>query len=182
MGRGKDKGRMTKEQMRRFLPEGTGKEQAALMEAVRAEVKQYKEAAEAAQKELARKDGLLRAAEEKARAYDELKARYESEKAEAERREEEARFMAEIESALRERGVRSVKAAVALMDIEALRRSENRREEINRAVEALAAGEEGSFLFAKEKTGRKVNIGGGRFGAGTRMSENEAIRRAAGLK
>jgi len=182
MGRRKDGGKMTKEQLKKLLPGMDREKLERVYEALRAEEKQLKEAAEQAQKETAKKDELLRGVLKKAQAYDEMMEKLEREAQEASEKQEEEEFAAQVEQALKARGALSTKAAMALLDMEALRASGNRKADIAKAVEELARSAEGAFLFAKEKTGRKVNIGGGRFGAAARSSETEAIRRAAGLK
>lgn len=174
---------MTRKQLKKLLPEGMGSAEAeALYEALLEEEKKHRQQAEQADRELERLNEQMRAAQEKARAYDELLAQNEREREAEREREEEEAFRAELEGALRERGVRSMKAALALMDVEALRGSRERRKEIGRAVEALAGSEDGRFLFERKRTGRKVQIGGGRFGAEPHGGAEERIRRAAGLK
>lgn len=152
---------MNKEELRKLLPGETSEETL---------------------ERLAEKYAELEALAEQAKEFEEKLARYEQQMREAEEREQEALFQAELERALERRGARSLKAAKALLDLEALRQSENRAEAIRRAVEELACSEEGAFLFAQEKTGRRMDIGGGRFGAHAQTGATDAIRRAAGLK
>ena len=153
---------MTKDELKKLLPKGV--DERTLAKVVEKLEEEARKAASAAQAQK--------------RDYDELLEKYERDMQGA----QEAAFEAELDKALIRRGARSIKAAKAMLDVEKLRKSENRAEEIRKAVEALASGEEGAFLFMPEKTGRRMHIGGGRFKNAVQGGEAAAIRRAAGLK
>lgn len=163
---------MTREELKKLMEGADEAALARLEEAITAEMSRLK----------AELEKQTAAQNEKAKAYDELSAKYDADMQAAEERLREAEFQAMLEAALRERGVRSVKAAMALLNMDDLRSSENRKEEIRRAVEQLAASGEGAFLFETAKTGRRVDIGGGALKAAARGGSMAAIRRAAGLK
>jgi len=112
----------------------------------------------------------------------EMQEKYEAELRAAEEREREAQFQAMVDEALREKGCRSLKAAKALLDMDALREKGGSKEAVRRAVEELAGDSEGAFLFEAGATGRKVNIGGSGIMAKAQGGSVAAIRRAAGLK
>lgn len=171
---------MTREKLMKLLPEGMdAKAVRKLIEAIEAEGQEYREKAEQAQKALAEKE---RQAQESKRALEEMQAKYEAELTQAGERERDARFLAEVEKALRAKGAKSMKAAMALLDLEELKSGGDWEERIKRAIDELAASAEGAFLFTAEKTGRKMDIGGGRFRGGVQNEATSAIRRAAGLK
>lgn len=147
---------MTREEMKKILPEGMD------------------------EKILDRVMQALRESEERVRS--EMQEKYEAELRAAEEREREAQFQAAVDEVLREKGCRSLRAAKALMDMDALREKGGAKEAIRRAVEELAGDSEGAFLFEAGATGRKVNIGGNGIRQTAQGGSMAAIRRAAGLK
>ena len=157
MGGGKDGGRMTREEMKKLLGEGVD------------------------EKTL---DGVMQALREsEQRAAMETQEKYEEQLRAMEEREKEAQFQAMVDEVLRGMGCRSLRAAKALMDMEALRNAGGgMKEAIRKAAEELSQDEEGAFLFRAESSGRKVNIGGNGIKAGAKGGSMAAIRRAAGLK
>ncbi len=147
---------MTLEKLRAILPKKIGEEDAArILAALNGEIAPYRE---------------------KAEQYDELIAQTQREKQQA----QEQALQQEIERVLREKGARSLRAAKALLDMEAIRGREDWKKAIAEEVEKLEKSAEGAFLFLPEKTGRKVSVGAALKKAGG-GDETAAIRRAAGL-
>lgn len=168
MGRGRGGTGMTREQIRALLPEGTGEGVVTrLLDAMHREM--------GARAEDARRMEQL---EEKARAYDELLEQIGQER----QRAREAQLQEDIDAALREKSARNLKAARALLDIDALREKAGDAAAVKEAVEKLRRSAEGAFLFLPEKTGRRVNIGGENLGSSAPANAEQAIRRAAGLR
>ena len=52
------------------------------------------------------------------------------------------------------KGARNLKAAKALLDVDALKASKNQDADIDAAIEALTKGEESAFIFEAQKIGR----------------------------
>ena len=160
---------MTREEARKYLPKGLdGKAAEKLLAKIeedekRAALEMEAKAAEAAARQ---------------REYEELLERYEADVGGA----REGEFAAQVEVELVKKGARSIRAAKAMLDLEKIRKSENRAEALKKAIEELMASEEGAFLFTAQRTGRKADIGGGAFKKMAQGSGTEAIRRAAGLK
>lgn len=181
---------MTREQIKAMLPEGTADDVVTkLLNAMHDEIKPHKEAAEQAKKDLETKVAEMAevskkaaTADEKARAYDELQAKYYADLKAANERAADLEFGQTIENALREKGARNIKAAKALMDIEALKASKNRDSDIKAAIEALAGAEDSAFIFeTKPAGGPTVNIGAPTGGGGGVDKDTAALRAAAGL-
>lgn len=83
------------------------------------------------------------------KASADYKKKYEDAQATAAAELEKVKFNHELENAARNFKARNVKAALALLDTEALRESNNRSEDIKAAFEALAT--ENEFLFETKK-------------------------------
>jgi hypothetical protein len=129
-------------------------------------------------------DSVMQAMREgEERAATEMQEKYEEQLRAMEEKEKEAQFQAMVDEVLRGMGCRSLRAAKALMDMEALRNAGGgMKEAIRKAAEALSQDEEGAFLFRAESSGRKLNIGGNGFKESAKGGSMAAIRRAAGLK
>ena len=157
MGGGKDGSGMTREEMKKLL--GYGVDEKVLDSVMQA----------------------MREGEE--RAAMEVQEKYEAQLREMDEREKEAQCQGLVDEVLRGMGCRSLRAAKALMDMEALRSAGGgMKEAVRKAAEELSQDEEGAFLFKAESSGRKVNIGGNGFKASAKGGSMAAIRRAAGLK
>lgn len=158
---------MTRDQMKALLPDGTDDAVVtALLDAMHAEITPYKDAAKKAEGELAAKVGEMAevsknaaTAQEKAEAYDALQAKYEKDVAEANARAETLAFDGLIDGALRDGGARNLKAARALLDLDALRASKNRDADVKAAIDGMKAAEDTAFLFGAAPTGERVTIG-----------------------
>ena len=157
MGKGKDGWGMTRDEMKKLLGEGVEEK---IIDSVMQAMREGEE-----------------------RAAMEMQEKYEVQLREMEEREKEAQFQAMVDEALRGMGCRSLRAAKALLDMDALRGAGGgMKEAIRKAAEELSQDEEGAFLFRAESSGRKVNIGGNGFRASARSGSMAAVRRAAGLK
>lgn len=182
---------MTREQIKKLLPEGTeDKVVTDLLNAMHEEIKPYKEAAEQAKKDLEDKVAEMAevskkasTADEKARAYEELQAKYDADIKAANERAEDLAFGQTVDNALREKGARNIKAARALMDMDALKASNNRDSDINAAINALAEAEDTAFIFDSSSAigGVRVNIGAPTGNTGNVDKDIATIRAAAGL-
>lgn len=179
---------MTREQIKNILPEGTADEVVTnLLNAMHDEIKPYKDAADQAKQDLADKVAEMAeiskkasTADEKARAYEELQTKYDNDLKAANERAADLEFGQVLENALREKGARNIKAAKALMDIDALKASKNRDSDIKAAIEALAGAEDSAFIFdTKPSGGTTVHIGAPT-GGGSGDSD-AAVRAAMGL-
>lgn len=157
---------MTREQLKAILPEGTEDSVVTkLLDAMHAEIQPYKDAAKQAAddlaakvKEMAEVSKTAATAGEKAKAYDELQAKYDADLKAANERAAELEFHSKLDGKLRDKGARSLKAAKALMDVDALKASKNQDADIDAAIEALTKGEESSFIFEAQKVG-KTDVG-----------------------
>lgn len=158
---------MTREQIKAMLPDGTDDAVVTtILDALHAEINPYKDAAKKASDDLAAKVAEMAevsktaaTASEKAKAYDELQAKYTKDIAEANARAERLEFDGLIDNALRDGGARNLKAARAMLDLETLRSSQNRNAEIKAAIDGIKAADDTAFLFAAEPTGVQVNVG-----------------------
>ena len=157
---------MTREQISALLPEGTeGTVVTALLDALHAEIKPYKDAAKQHADDLAAKVAELgeiskraATAEEKVKAFDELQARYDADIKAANDRAAAIEFDSLLDGALREKGAKNLKAAKALLDMETLRSSKNQKEDVYAAVAAIASAEDSAFIFGAHETG-KTSVG-----------------------
>ncbi len=125
---------MTQEQLKAML--GDGADEAVMtrvLEAINTEVKTHQDAAK--------------------KAEDDLKA--------ANARAAAVEFHSMLDGVLRDKGARSLKAAKAHLDMDALMKSENRQADAEAAVAALVGAEDTAFLFGAQPTGQKVNVGAG---------------------
>lgn len=139
---------MTQEQLKALLGEGADEAvMTKLLEAVNAEVKMHQDAAKKAQDE-------LKAANERAAAkeFDDL-----------------------LDGVLRDKGARSLKAARAHLDVDALKASKNRKADAEAAVKALMEAQDTSFLFGAQPTGQKANVGAS---VGTAPSASDGVEAA----
>ncbi len=158
---------MTRDQVKALLPDGTDDAVVtALLDAMHAEITPFKDAAKKATDELAAKAAEMAevsrtaaTAQEKAQAYEALQARYEKDMAEANARAEQIAFDGAIDGALRDSGARNLKAARALLDLDALKASKNRDADLRAAIDSMKAAEDTAFLFGAAPTGEHVNIG-----------------------
>lgn len=165
---------MTREQLKKMLPEGM--EDAVvttILDALHTEIQPHKDAAKKAQDDLAAKVGEMAeiskkaaTAEEKTKAYDELQAKYDKDVKAARERAEALEFDSALNDKLKEKGAKNVKAARALLDMDALKASRNRDADMDAAIDALAKDEGSAFLFGAEQVGRtSVGAGTGKSGA-----------------
>lgn len=158
---------MTREQLVSMLPEGTDSAVVtAVLNALHAEIKPYKDAAKQAEDDLAAKVAEIgeiskkaASAEEKAKALDELQAKYDADIKAANDRAAEIEFNTMLDSVLREKGCRNIKAGRALLDIDKIKSSRNQKNDAARAVDELAAAEESAFIFQAQPTGKNTGIG-----------------------
>ncbi|MEG0640764.1 MAG: phage scaffolding protein [Clostridia bacterium] len=145
---------MTRQEIEKLLGEGASKEQVdALLNAMHAEIKVHKDAADVAAAELKVKtDALAEAAKGATDAKDlqdkltALTQKYEADTKAAAQKLDEVAFHGMLEGAIRQSKGRNVKAITALLDVEKLRQSKNQHEDVLAAVKELAAGEDG-YLF-----------------------------------
>lgn len=152
---------MTREQLTALLPEGTDNSVVtAILDALHAEIKPYKDAAKQAADDLAAKVSEMAeiskkaaTADEKAKAFDELQARYDSDLKAANERTAEIEFHGMIDSLLRENGARNLKAAKALLDMDKIRNSKNQQQDALAAVKALASAADSAFIFEAQPAG-----------------------------
>lgn len=152
---------MTREQLAAMLPEGTdGAVVTTILDALHAAIKPYKDAAKQAADDLAAKVSEMAeiskkaaTADEKAKAFEELQAKYDSDLKAANDRANEIEFTGMIDSLLREKGARNLKAAKALLDLDALRNSKNQKQDAETAVAALASAADSAFIFEAQPAG-----------------------------
>ena len=180
---------MTREQIKAMLPEGTeDKVVTAILNAMHDEIKPYKDAAEQAKTDLETKVAEMAeinkkasTADEKARAYEELQAKYDADIRAANERAADLEFGQLIDTALRDKGARNLKAAKALMDMDTLKASNNRDSDIKAAIEALASAEDSAFIFeaAPPTTGGRTRVTIGAPTGGGSGDEGVAKMRAA---
>ena len=157
---------MTREQLKAILPEGTEDSVVTkLLDAMHAEIQPHKDAAKQAAddlaakvKEMAEVSKTAATAGEKAKAYDELQAKYDADLKAVNERAADLEFNSKLDGKLRDKGARSLKAAKALLDVDALKASKNQDADIDAAIDALTKGEESSFIFDAQKVGR-VDVG-----------------------
>lgn len=158
---------MTREKIISMLPEGTDNAVVtAVLDALHAEIKPFKDAAaqskadlEAKVSEMAEISKNAASDAEKAKAFDELQAKYDADIKAANERAAAIEFDGMLDGILREKGARNIKAARALLDIEAIKTSKNQKEDALSAVNALATSEDSSFIFSAQPTGNTVKIG-----------------------
>ena len=158
---------MTREQLISMLPEGVENGVVtAVLDALHAEIKPFKDAAKQAADDLAAKiaenaeiNKNAATAEEKAKAFDELQAKYDADLKAANDRIAAIEFDGMIDGILREKGARSIKAARALLNLEELRGSQNQKADALSAIESLMAAEDSAFIFNAEPTGGKGGVG-----------------------
>lgn len=158
---------MTREQLKNLLPEGA--EDAvvtAILDAMHAEIKPFKDAAAQAKADLEGKAAELAeisrkaaGADENARALAELQAKYEADLKAANERAAGIEFDAMIDGLLRQKGARNIRAAKSLLDLEIIRNSKNQKEDALSAIEAIASAEDSAFIFSAQPTGRKADVG-----------------------
>ena len=65
-----------------------------------------------------------------------------------------------LDGKLRDKGARNLKAAKALLDVDALKASKNQDADIDAAIDALTKGADTAHEFNPQPTGQKANIGG----------------------
>ena len=157
---------MTREQLKKILPEGTEETVVTdILNALHAEIQPHKDAAKQAADDLAAKVAEMAeiskkatTAGEKAKAYEELQAKYDADVKAANERAEAMEFNTKLDGKLRDKGARNLKAAKALLDVQALKASKNQEADMDAAIEALTKGEESAFIFEAQKVGR-VDVG-----------------------
>ena len=93
---------------------------------------------------------------------DEYKAKYEQAEVEAQEKLAKIEFEHELENAIKDSKARNVTAVKALLDIDSLKESNNRLEDIKRAIESTK--EANDYLFE----GEQAQGTGGSLGAGTK--------------
>lgn len=158
---------MTREQLKAMLPDGT--EDAAvtkILDALHAEIQPHKDAAKKAADDLAAKVAEMAeiakkaaTADEKAKAYAELQQKYNDDVKAAQERADNLEFDGLLDGVLRDKGAKNIKAARALMDMDALKSSKDRKADMEAAVEKLVKGEDSAFLFGAQPTGGKGGVG-----------------------
>lgn len=141
---------MTREQLRAMLPDGTDDAAVTrILDALHAEIRPYKDASDKSANDLA----------EKAKAYDALQAKYDADLKAANEKAAALEFGGKLDGKLKDKGARNLKAARALLDLEALKASENQDADIDAAIKALIDGEDTAFIFAAQPTGEKKGVG-----------------------
>lgn len=156
-----------REQIKTILGEAAADEVVTkLLDAMHAEIQPYKDAAKKAQDDLAAKVGEMTevskkaaTADEKAKAFDELQAKYDADLKAANERAATLEFNSKVDGRLRDKGARNMKAARALLDMDALKGSKNQDADIDAAIDALTKGADSAFIFEAQPTGKKTNIG-----------------------
>ena len=168
---------MTRDQLKKMLPEGTEDTVVTdLLNALHAEIQPHKDAAKKAVDDLAAKvqemadiSKKAASADEKAKAYDDLQAKYDADLKAANERVGELEFNSKLDGKLKDKGARNLKAARALLDVAMLRASKNQEADMDAAIEALAKAEDTSFVFAAQPVGTKsVGAPAGSSGTTTR--------------
>lgn len=79
------------------------------------------------------------------------KAKYEQAEADKVKIQEDYAFNGKMQAAAKASGVRSLKATMPFMDIDALKSSKNQDADIKQAFEDLKAGDDTKFLFEKDE-------------------------------
>lgn len=160
---------MKREEIKNILGEGAADEVVTkLLDALHAEIEPHKTAAKTAQDALAAKaaeiDELSKKttdADELKKQLNDLKAKYEAETKEAAEKLAQIEFDGAVKDVLTKHGARSEKAVRAMLDLDALMKSNNRNDDIEKAVTALK--ESDAYLFGGEEgpksTGQKVTVG-----------------------
>ena len=141
---------MTREQLKAMLPEGTENSVVSnILDALHSEIKIHQDAATKATKDLS----------DKSKAYDDLQAKYDADTKAANDRVSAMEFNSKLEGKLTAKGARNLKAAKALLDMDALKASKNGDADMDAAIEALIKGEDTAFVFAAQPTGGKADVG-----------------------
>lgn len=141
---------MTREQLRAMLPEGTEDSVVTkLLDALHAEIRPYKDASDKAANDLT----------EKVKAYNDLQTKYEADIKAATDKAAALEFDSKLNGKLKDKGARNLKAARALLDLEALKASEKQDADIDTAIKTLIESEDTAFVFAAQPTGERRNIG-----------------------
>lgn len=156
---------MKREEIKNILGEGAADEVVTkLLDALHAEIEPHKTAAKSAQDALAAKvadiDELSKKstdADELKKQLNDLKAKYEAETREAAEKLAQIEFDGAVKDVLTKHGARSEKAVRAMLDLDALKKSNNRKEDIDKAVTELKASD--AYLFGAEPTGLKRGVG-----------------------
>lgn len=87
-------------------------------------------------------------------------------------------FHGDIDEAIKKAGAKNAKAVKALLDLEALKASKNRKEDINAALEAME--KENDYLFGSSEPINNPSVGSTRGGSGT-DAKTATLMAAAGL-
>lgn len=141
---------MTREQVKAMLPDGTDDAVVTkILDALHSEIQPHKDAAKKSADDLTAK----------ARAFDELQMKYNTDIKAAQDRADALAFDGMLETVLRGKGARNIKAARALLDIDALKASKDRQKDMAEAVDKLVKAEDSAFLFEAQPTGGKGDIG-----------------------
>ena len=156
---------MKREEIKNILGEGAADEVVTkLLDALHAEIEPHKTAAKSAQDALAAKvaeiDELSKKttdADELKKQLNDLKAKYEAETREAAEKLAQIEFDGAVKDVLTKHGARSEKAVRAMLDLDALKISKNRREDIDKAMAELKKSD--AYLFGAEPTGLKRVVG-----------------------
>lgn len=159
---------MKREEIKNILGESATDEVVTkLLDALHAEIEPHKTAAKTAQDALAAKvaeiDELSKKttdADELKKQLNDLKAKYDAETKEAAEKLAQIEFDGAVKDVLTKHGARSEKAVRAMLDLDALKKSNNRNDDIEKAVTALK--ESDAYLFGEDgpkPTGQKVTIG-----------------------
>jgi DNA repair exonuclease SbcCD ATPase subunit len=158
---------MTREQLKAILPEGADDSAVTkILDALHAEIQPHKDAAKQAADDLAAKVAEMAeiskkaaTASEKAKAYEDLQAKYDADIKAANERAAELEFTSKLDDKLKSKGARNLKAAKALLDVDALKASKNQDADIDAAIEALTKGVDTAHEFNPQPTGKKIDIG-----------------------
>lgn len=159
---------MKREEIKNILGESATDEVVTkLLDALHAEIEPHKTAAKTAQDALAAKvaeiDELSKKttdADELKKQLNDLKAKYDAETKEAAEKLAQIEFDGAVKDVLTKHGARSEKAVRAMLDLDTLKKSNNRNDDIEKAVTALK--ESDAYLFGEDgpkSTGQKVTIG-----------------------
>ena len=156
---------MKREEIKAMLGEGATDEVVdKLLNAMHTEIEQHKKAAKTAQDALAEKVKEIGELSQKTVDADalkqslaELQAKYDADTKAAAEQLAQIEFDSDVKDAATRHGARNEKAVRAMLDLDTLKGSKNRREDIDKAMTELKKSD--AYLFGAEPTGKKVNIG-----------------------
>lgn len=156
---------MKREEIKAMLGEGAADEVVdKLLNAMHTEIEQHKKAAKTAQDALAEKVKEIGELSQKTVDADalkqslaELQAKYDADTKAAAEQLAQIEFDSDVKDAATRHGARNEKAVRAMLDLDALKGSKNRREDIDKAMTELKKSD--AYLFGAEPTGLKRDVG-----------------------